>query len=225
MSGRASSGFEKLNRSVQKWIWDKGWTELRDIQEEAVAPILSGRNDLIIASATASGKTEAAYLPICSYVADKPASGIRVLYISPLKALINDQYWRLEELCEYCRIPVHKWHGDVGAGKKKKLLDKPSGMLLITPESLEAIFVIHGHKLKKLFGELSFVIIDELHAFLDNERGKQLQSLLCRLELVVKKKIPRIGLSATIGDMSVACEFLRREDSIRVVTSKKATGN
>lgn len=222
MSNRISSGFEKLNRCVQKWIWNKGWTELRDIQEESITPILTAGQDVIIASATASGKTEAAYLPVCSYLADNADGGIKVLYISPLKALINDQYYRLEELCEYCNIPVHKWHGDVSSGKKKKLLDKPSGMLLITPESLEARFVIDGYKIKELFGKLCYIVIDELHAFLENERGKQLQSLLCRVETVIKRKVPRIGLSATIGDMSVAAEFLRMGEgnSVKIIRSQ-----
>lgn len=223
MNKQASLGFEQLAKKVQKWIWDSGWNELRDIQEEAIAPLLSAENDVIIASTTASGKTEAAYLPICSYLVNNPGGGIRVLYISPLKALIDDQYRRLEELCEYCDIPVHRWHGDVGSAKKKKLIDNPTGLLLITPESLEAIFVIHGTKIKKLFNNLSFVIIDELHAFLDNERGKQLQSLLCRLELVIREKIPRIGLSATIGDMSIAAEFLRSEsgNTMKIIQSKR----
>lgn len=209
MTNQVSTGFDKLVPKVQKWIWDKGWTELRDIQEEAISPLLSADTDVIIASSTASGKTEAAYLPICSYLADNPGGGIRALYISPLKALIDDQFQRLEELCEYCDIPVHRWHGDVGTAKKRRLVEQPDGLLLITPESLEAIFVIHGTKIQKLFNNLSYVIVDELHAFLDNERGKQLQSLLCRLEIEIEKKVPRIGLSATIGDMSIAADFLR----------------
>jgi ATP-dependent Lhr-like helicase len=223
MSKQASVGFEKLAKKVQRWIWDKGWKELRDIQEEAIAPLLAAENDVIIASSTASGKTEAAYLPICSYLVNNPGSGIRVLYISPLKALIDDQYRRLEELCEYCDIPVHRWHGDVGSGKKKKLVDKPTGLLLITPESLEAIFINHGTKIAHLFNNLSYIIIDELHAFLDNERGKQLQSLLCRLELAVKRKVPRIGLSATIGDMSIAAEYLRSnvDKEVKIIESKR----
>lgn len=222
MSNRTSHGFEKLARNVQRWIWDKGWNELRGIQEEAIAPILSADRDVIISSATASGKTEAAYLPICSHLVSHPGNGIRLLYISPLKALIDDQYHRLEELCEYCDIPVHRWHGDISSGKKKKLIDKPDGLLLITPESLEAIFVNHGTKIERLFKYLNYVVIDELHSFLDNERGKQLQSLLCRLELVVGSKIPRIGLSATIGDLSIAARYLRKgeTESVKIINSQ-----
>ncbi|HLP60967.1 MAG TPA: DEAD/DEAH box helicase [Candidatus Deferrimicrobium sp.] len=223
MGKQASAGFEKLAKKVQRWIWDRGWTELRAIQEEAIMPLLSAENDVIIASATASGKTEAAYLPICSYLVDNPGSGIRVLYISPLKALIDDQYRRLEELCEYCDIQVQRWHGDVGTGEKKKLLERPTGLLLITPESLEAIFVNHGTKIAHLFNNLSYIIIDELHAFLDNERGKQLQSLLNRLELVVNRRIPHVGLSATLGDLSIAAAYLRAdvENEIKIIESKR----
>ncbi|MCP4146111.1 MAG: DEAD/DEAH box helicase [bacterium] len=222
MAEHVSPGFEKLDKRIQRWIWEKGWAELRGIQEKAIAPLLSAETDVIIASATASGKTEAAYLPIFSYLVNNPQKGIRLLYLSPLKALIDDQYGRLEELCERCDIGHHRWHGDVPAGRKKKLLEKPNGLLLITPESLEALFVNHGHKIKQLFSGLSFIIIDELHAFLDNERGRQLQSLIQRIELAVKKKIPRIGLSATIGDMTIAAEFLRTGEGRRVALIQSA---
>ncbi len=207
-SERRSSAFELLHESVQRWIWEKKWIELRDVQERAVEPIFAQR-DAILAAATAAGKTEAAFLPICSRLVGDETAGVRALYVSPLKALINDQFGRLEELCKHLAIPVHRWHGDVSAGPKRALLDAPSGILLITPESLEALFVRQGTRLRHLFGEVGWVVLDELHAYVGTERGRQLQSLLHRLELAVGRTVPRVGLSATLGDMGIAAEYLR----------------
>ena len=211
-SDRPSSAFHQLHEQVQRWIWQQHWTELRDIQEQAIAPILSGNTDVIIAAATAGGKTEAAFLPIFSkLVGSEVTTGIQVLYISPLKALINDQYRRLSELGELLEIPVHPWHGDISAGRKQKVLKQPSGVLLITPEALEAMFILRGSELPKLFGTLQYVVVDELHSFIGTERGQQLRSLLHRLELVSDRRIPRIGLSATLGEMDLAKDYLRAD--------------
>ena len=164
---------------------------------------------MIIAAGTARGKTEAAFLPILSRISRQPGAGIRALCVSPLKALINDQFRRLEDLCGELHVPLYRWHGDVPAGFKRKLLKHPEGILVITPESLEALFVLHGSQIGSLFAGLSYCVIDELHAFLGTERGRQLQSLLHRLEIVLDRRVSRIGLSATLGDMGLACEFLR----------------
>src|SRR5260221_12764473 len=135
----ASQAFDLLAEPVRRWVYDQGWQTLRDAQEAAIPVLLDGSEDVIIAAATAAGKTEAAFLPICSRLtADPPpAPGVRVLYVAPLKALINDQFGRLSGLCERLDIPVHRWHGDVPASKKSAVLKKPGGILLITPESLE----------------------------------------------------------------------------------------
>ena len=125
---------------------------------------------MIIAARTAAGKTEAAFLPIFSQIVERPARGIRVIYVGPLKALINDQFSRLELLCKETEIPVHKWHGDVSRSAKKKLLEWPAGVLLITPESIESLFVNHPHELTKLFANLDYIVIDELHSFIGTER-------------------------------------------------------
>lgn len=207
-----SEAFHRLHPEVQRWIWEQRWTELRDAQEAAVEPILAGDTDVIIAAATASGKTEAAFLPVCSSLLqseDAASSGAQVLYVSPLKALINDQYDRLDQLCERLDIPVHRWHGDVPASRKAAFRRSPAGVLLITPESLEALFVNHGPSIPFLFSRLRYVLVDELHSFIGTERGSQLQSLLHRLELALRRRVPRIGLSATLGDMETAAEFLR----------------
>jgi len=232
------SAFTQLHPRIQRWIWAEEWSELRDAQVRAIGPVLAGQQDVIIAAATASGKTEAAFLPICSALLSAgqsaelgdppgtaPASagqrGVKALYISPLKALINDQYGRLDSLCEHLDLPVHRWHGDVPGSRKAKVLADPDGVLLITPESLEALMVVRGHKIGQLFGGLRYVVIDELHSFLGAERGAQLQSLLHRVELAIRHRVPRIGLSATLGDMASAAAYLRpgHGDDVTVITA------
>lgn len=220
-----SQAFFLLDEKIQRWIWEQKWMTLRDAQERAIAPILAGNTDVIIAAATATGKTEAAFLPICSKLLAKECQNASVLYISPLKALINDQFSRMEQLCERLDIPVHPWHGDVSVSKKGKFLKKPTGILLITPESVEALFVNHGSAVPQIFNNLLYIVIDELHSFIGSERGQQLQSLLHRIEFAIKRKIPRIGLSATIGDMHLASRFLRPETEAKtVIIVSNATG-
>lgn len=203
---QTSSAFDRLADPVRRWAWQQGWQQLREVQEHAVEPILAGR-DVIIASGTASGKTEAAFLPLLS----RPdrGSGLRILAVSPLKALINDQYCRLEPLAEAVGLPVTPWHGDVAAARKHRLRDAPAGILIITPESLEAMLATRGSSVSTFFAGLDYVVVDELHSFIVGERGRQLQSLLHRVELAIGRSVPRIGLSATLGDLGLAARFLR----------------
>ena len=208
MSESTSAAFDLLAEPVQRWVWRQRWPSLHDIQERAVSPIFDGR-DVLISSATASGKTEAAFLPICSALEDTAADTLGVIYIAPLKALINDQRFRLEALFECIDGPVTPWHGDIAAHVKRRLVERPRGALLITPESLEALFVTRGTSLPGLAQHLRFIVVDELHAFIGSERGRQLQSLMHRLELAAGSPIARIGLSATLGDTGLAAEFLR----------------
>jgi ATP-dependent Lhr-like helicase len=223
MSDIERASFDLLHEKVQRWIWNRGWPGLRDIQQESIAAVLSDASDIIISAATASGKTEAAFLPICSrLVTENAGQGIRAVYVGPLKALINDQWSRLDELCEQLDIPVHRWHGDVSSSAKQRLLRNPCGILLITPESLEAIFVRHGSDVARLFAETHDVVVDELHSFIGAERGMQLLSLLHRLDFALKRRVRRIGLSATLGDNRVAADFLRAYDDqrdVRMITS------
>jgi ATP-dependent Lhr-like helicase len=217
-----SRAFEKLHPKVQYWIWQQHWTGLREAQEEAVDPILSGERDVIIASATASGKTEAAFLPIGSRLASEPSADGLALYVSPLKALINDEFARLGPFFEHLGFPSYPWHGDIAASIKKHFRKEPRGVLLITPESLEGFFVIQGFYIHSIFRNLRFVVVDELHSFISAERGKQLQSLLHRLEFAIRRRVPRIGLSATLGDMALAADFLRPGsggDVLQIVSS------
>lgn len=204
-----STGFNKLHKGVQKWIWSQNWTSLRDIQEEAINPILDSDCDIVISASTAAGKTEAAFLPTCSRLMEQKPSGIGILYISPLKALINDQFRRLQSLCKILDISVTPWHGDVLRSTKIKQQKNPNGIVLITPESLESLLLNHGNWCSKAFNELCYIIVDEFHAFLGTERGCQLQSLMHRLEFLLKRIIPRIALSATLGDMNQVANALR----------------
>lgn len=207
-----SSAYHLFHEGVQRWLREERWTELRTIQEAAARPILEGERDVIISAVTAGGKTEAAFLPIASNVAAEwekaDLNGLSVLYISPLKALINDQFGRLRDLFEPLHVPVFRWHGDVSSSKKRRAREE-GGVLLITPESLEAQFIRRGYEISDFLRPLRYVVIDELHAFMGTERGKQLQSLLHRVELAARRQTPRIALSATLGDMEDAKRFLR----------------
>ena len=141
-----SSSFLLLDSKVQQWIWRQGWTSLKDIQENAIPPILDGDCDVIISAATAGGKTEAVFLPVLTNVLRKGnTGGYQVLYISPLKTLINDQYRRLLDMTKELPISVTPWHGDIPSSKKKKSLKHPNGILIITPESLESLLMHHHH--------------------------------------------------------------------------------
>jgi len=204
------SAFNLLARPIQHILWDMGWESLRPIQVDAIRSVLEGSQDIIISARTAAGKTEAAFLPILSHIYNEPAPSIQALYVGPLKALINDQFRRLEELCRRAEIPVHRWHGDVDAAKKRALLDQPGGVLLITPESVESLFVNRSGFLPQLFRHLAFVVIDEIHALVGRERGTHLRSLLFRLQRFVKDEFRIVGLSATIGDaMSIYSAWMR----------------
>ncbi|MET7397137.1 exonuclease domain-containing protein [Dactylosporangium sp. NPDC005572] len=227
VSQRLSTQFGRLHPAVQRWVYDQGWRGLRDVQERAVAPILAGDRDVILAAATASGKTEAAWLPIASaLLTDPDRAGVTAVYIGPLKALINDQRDRLTALFGDHNVAVHRWHGDVPQSQKQQVLRAPSGVLLITPESLEALFVLHGGRIATLFAGLQHVVVDELHSFVGTERGAQLQSLLHRLELVVRRAVPRVGLSATLGDFTAAADFLRpgRGPDVVIIESADDSG-
>jgi len=225
-----SRAYALYHPAVQQWIYNRGWDRLRDAQERAAELIITGKRDVIIASATASGKTEAALLPICSVLAHQhelgAGVGVSVLYVSPLKALINDQYDRIVDLAGPLDLRVHRWHGDAPAGGKARVLRAPAGLLLITPESLEALFVRQAERVRRVFGGLRYVVVDELHSFVGTERGAQLQTLLHRVELAARRRVPRVALSATLGDFADAAEFLRPRHGaeVAVVASTEPGG-
>ncbi|WP_304455437.1 DEAD/DEAH box helicase [Nocardiopsis sp. YSL2] len=220
-SGSESGGFALLDRGVQRWVWEQDWRALRPAQERAIAPILRGDTDVVITAATAGGKTEAAFLPVCSALVrqreKEPGPGIRAVYVSPLKALINDQYRRISDLCARLDLPVVPWHGDVPATLKTRVREIPEGILMITPESLEAMLVLNGSDAARIFHGLSYIIVDELHAFLGTARGSQLRSLMHRIERASGRRAARIGLSATLADLTHTAEYLRPGEGERAV--------
>ncbi|MDR1178513.1 MAG: DEAD/DEAH box helicase, partial [Spirochaetaceae bacterium] len=200
------SAFSRLAPFVREYIYEKHWESLRGIQEKAIGAVLSGGDNLLIASGTASGKTEAAFFPVLSVL--DPLRSVGALYIGPLKALINDQFERLTGLFERGAIPLWRWHGDVDDRYKKQFLSCPSGVLQITPESLESLLIRHPQKIPALFGALRFIIIDEIHAFMGSDRGSQLLCQIARIEERAGCLPRRIGLSATLGDYGQALRWL-----------------
>lgn len=224
-----NGAYQRLSRPIQKWVREQGWSELRDIQSKAIHVVAGSEDDLIVAASTAGGKTEAAFLPLLSQVLDNPSAdvGFDLLYIGPLKALITDQAERLEGICRHTDMSVVPWHGDISNTVKAKAIKKPDGVLLITPESLEALFIRRGMEIPRLFGATRAVVIDELHTVLDSERGIQMLFLLTRLELAVKRRIRRVGLSATLGDMDLAKSYLRPDSpsAVQLINADADDGN
>lgn len=220
----SKAAFSLLHPGVKEAIWKLGWKEFKAIQIQAIHVICQTDNHLVICAPTAGGKTEAAFLPIISRLAANPQPSVQAIYVGPLKALINDQFRRLEELCAEMEITVHRWHGDVPANQKKALREKPSGILLITPESLESNFINYGVQLPRIYRHLSFVVIDELHSFFGNERGVHLQSLLSRLQNTTGCVPRHVGLSATLAEPQLARDFLAPDavQSVQVIQDPSA---
>lgn len=200
--------FGRLAPFIQDFIYQNKWEELRGNQVAACEVIFDSDDNLLLSSGTASGKTEAAFLPVLTELYHKPSASVGVLYISPLKALINDQFKRLELLLLDSNITVTKWHGDASVSKKNQLMKNPEGILQITPESLESLLTNKRGACLKMFSDLRFVIIDEVHYFMRDVRGLQLLCVLERLRGLTGVNPRRIGLSATLGDMSLAQDWL-----------------
>lgn len=209
----ANAAFEALHPAVQRWIWLQGWPALRPVQARATGPVLARDGDVVITAPTAGGKTEAAFLPIVSHLASLEGDALRCLAIAPLKALINDQARRLQSLCESADLRIQPWHGDVTAGKAN-FWKRPAHILLTTPESLEAMLMGRAPQLAAACKDLRYVVVDELHAFMGNVRGAQLRSLLSRVEHLVGRRVPRVALSATLGEPRRAITFLRPDGGL-----------
>ena len=202
------NAFDRYAPFIQDYIYRSGWEKLRAVQVAAADAIFNTEDNVLISASTASGKTEAAFFPALTLLEEAPCSSVGIIYIAPLKALINDQFSRLTELCAETDLKVWRWHGDVGSSQKAKLLKNPSGILQITPESLEAL-MLHKHAaIPAMFHDLRFVIIDEVHSLLRGDRGGQTLCLIERLSDLAGAKPRRIGLSATIGNIEQAAEYL-----------------
>ncbi|AIQ64180.1 ATP-dependent helicase [Paenibacillus stellifer] len=216
--------FYKLAPFIKEFIYRNKWETLREAQVDACRVLLESPDHLLIASGTASGKTEAAFFPALTDLHDRPSTSVGILYIAPLKALINDQFTRLNDLLVEGGIPVWHWHGDVPQAEKMKLMQKPSGVLQITPESLEGLLMNRPNAIPALFGDLRFVVIDEVHAFMGADRGIQVLSLLSRINRMAGCSPRRIGLSATLSDYKTAMNWLAAGTRERVQVSAPQGG-
>lgn len=200
--------FTRYAPFIQDYIYQSGWQALRSVQNAAAEAIFNTDDNVLLTASTASGKTEAAFFPILTLLDEDPPHSVGVLYIAPLKALINDQFGRLSELCEEAGIQVTRWHGDAAQSQKRRLLRKPSGILQITPESLESLMINKHMEIPSLFGDLRFIVIDEVHSLLRGDRGMQTFCLIERMCRLADCRPRRIGLSATIGNLEEAGRFL-----------------
>ncbi|MEK4661185.1 DEAD/DEAH box helicase [Priestia sp. FSL H7-0729] len=213
--------FYRLAPFVQEFIYKKRWESLRPAQIEACNICFHTPHHMLIAAGTASGKTEAAFFPALTELHERPSKSVGILYIGPLKALINDQFERLKDLLTEGNIPVWHWHGDVPQAEKTKLMKNPSGVLQITPESLEGLLMNRPNAIPALFHDLRYVIIDEVHAFMGADRGIQVLSELARIERMAGCAPRRVGLSATLSDYDAATSWLAAgtQQGVDVVSS------
>ncbi len=202
--------YQRYPEFIREYIYKNGWQELRDVQLKAASVIFGTGDNLLLSSSTASGKTEAVMFPILGDLCENPpqTDGVSVLYIAPLKSLINDQFSRMDELLDATNIPVTHWHGDVSGNQKAALLKDPRGILQITPESLESLLIRRHNDIPRLFGALRYIIIDEIHILIGSDRGNQILCQLARLDRLLGRHPRRIGLSATIGDLELAANWL-----------------
>ena len=211
--------FRQFPEFIREYIYSHSWESLRDVQLFAANTIFNTDNDLLLTSSTASGKTEAAFFPILTEVWNKPSQSVSVLYIAPLKSLINDQFYRIDELLDQSGIRVTHWHGDVAASQKRRLLERPEGILQITPESLEAMLINRPNDIPRLFCDLRFVVIDEIHTLMGNDRGNQILCQLSRIQRVIDKTPRRVGLSATVGCPELAAAWLGAGTGRKTISS------
>lgn len=212
--------FDRYAPFIQDYIYRSGWKSLRAVQNAAGEAIFNTDDNVLLTASTASGKTEAAFFPILTLLDENPSSTVGVLYIAPLKALINDQFGRLNELCMDEGIAVTRWHGDASQTQKRRLLKKPSGILQITPESLESLLINKHMEIPSLFGDLRFIVIDEIHSLLRGDRGLQTFCLIERLYRIAGCDPRRIGLSATIGNPEDAGRFLSAGSQRKTIIPK-----
>lgn len=217
--------FNLLDPQICNWIYEMGWSELREIQVKSIEAILTTESDIIISANTSAGKTEAAFLPVLTQIAKISEPGFQVMYISPLKALINDQERRLDSLSRHMDIKVTPWHGDISQSIKNKSRKAPQGIILTTPESIEASLVRRPYEAKLFFQNIKFIIIDELHSFLQGPRGLHLSCLLERISQLSQSKTRKIGLSATLGNVGHAAEFLNPHNPENVTFIKSEGGH
>ena len=204
-----ASGFDRLSGALQYQIVNTlGFASLRPVQELTIDAVLDG-DDCIVLAPTAGGKTEAAFFPLLSKMTDEDWRPTSVLYLSPIRALLNNQEDRVQRFAGLVGRRSFKWHGDVGDGERHRFLDEPADILLTTPESLEAMLLSPRIPARQVFAGLRAVVIDEIHAFADDDRGAHLASVLERLSRYAGRELQRIGLSATVGNPEEILAWLR----------------
>ncbi len=215
--------FGRFPPFIREYIYAHSWDSLRDVQMFAADVLFNTDSNLLLTSSTASGKTEAAFFPILTDIYKNPTSGVSVLYIAPLKSLINDQFFRIEELLVESGIRVTHWHGDVAASQKRKLLERPEGILQITPESLEAMLINRANDIPRIFEGLRYIVIDEIYTLMGSDRGNQIICQISRLQGLIGCIPRRVGLSATIGTPSLAAQWLGAGTNRETAVSEQST--
>lgn len=206
----SEAAFARLHPDVQQMIVNTlGWTSLRPVQANAIPPVLAGDNTVILAP-TAGGKTEAAFFPLMTRVVEEQWEPLSILYLSPIRALLNNQHDRLSRLFRLIGHDVGVWHGDISASVKKGIRDDPPSVLLTTPESLEAMLISVRTSSYNMFSKLRAVVIDEVHAFAGDDRGWHLLGVLNHLAEWAGRDLQRIGLSATVGNKAEIVDWLSR---------------
>ncbi|EAZ99541.1 DEAD/DEAH box helicase [Marinobacter sp. ELB17] len=202
------SEFDRLHPAIQHHIVNSlGWPGLRPLQEATIQPILNGEHAILLAP-TAGGKTEAAIFPVFSRMLSENWQGLSVLYICPIKALLNNLEQRLSNYGHLLGRTVDVWHGDISASRKAKIVSSPPDILLTTPESLEVMLVSHKVDHQHFFANVRTVIVDEVHAFAGDDRGWHLLAVLERISILAGRELQRLGLSATVGNPDLLCDWL-----------------
>ena len=205
---RDVSSFDRLHPALQHHVVNSlGWRELRSVQEMSIDATLDGLNTIVLAP-TAGGKTEAAFFPLISKTLAKDWTGLSVLYVSPIKALLNNQEYRLRYYYDLLGHRIGVWHGDASAKEKKRIIADPPDCLLTTPESLEVMLVSTNVPHRELLKDVQAIVIDEVHAFAGDDRGWHLLSLLSRVSRIAGRDNQRLGLSATVGNPDFLLEWL-----------------
>lgn len=203
------AGIERLHPHLQHAIvHDLGWRSLRPVQDLTIEAILDGCNSVVLAP-TAGGKTEAAIFPLLSRVLTENLKPVSVLYVCPIRALLNNQEERLQSYARMVGLEIFKWHGDVSDSRKQRFRESPAHILMTTPESLEVMMISARTDARAIFEGLSAVVIDEVHAFAADDRGAHLASLMERLVSMCGRDVQRIGLSATVGNPQVIGQWLQ----------------
>lgn len=204
----SDTGFARLHPALQHHIVNTlGWRDLRPLQQATIDPLLDGAN-LVAVAPTAAGKTEAAALPLLSAMLEQSWQGLSVLYVCPLRALLNNLYGRIGDYCQMVGRRAGLWHGDVRGGARGRILEDPPDVLLTTPESLEVMLISRKVDHERLFAGVRAVVVDEIHAFGGDDRGWHLLAVLERIARVAGRDLQRIGLSATVGEPASLLRWL-----------------